>query len=86
VGVAESCDVLMLRECLHVIDGILDTIERIDAVNAAVRACKDRSEAIRALHAPPWGFTEVAANHVLDPTVGDHTHNRRAPLRLRVTD
>jgi len=70
---AESGDAAAFRERLHVIDGTLDALNRLDAVNAAVRTCSDRKAAMQTLLGSPFNYTEVVANHVLDLTVGKQT-------------
>jgi DNA gyrase/topoisomerase IV subunit A len=62
-----------LRDRLHVLDGLLDALGRMEEVNDAIRSSPDRPAAITALQSPPFSYSEVVANHVLDLTVGRQT-------------
>jgi DNA gyrase/topoisomerase IV subunit A len=62
-----------LRQRVQLIEGLLDALGRIDDVNHVVRACPNRASAEEALHSPPFDYSPVVANHVLDLTVTRQT-------------
>jgi len=68
------------RDRAHIVEGLLKALDMIDAIVALIRASADRSEAREGLMAPPFDFTEVQANHILDMTLGRLTRLGRAEL------
>ena len=63
-----------------IVDGLLHALDRMDEINAVVRAAPDRRAAVSLLTRPPFPFTEVQAHHLLDMTVGRQTVEARASL------
>lgn len=64
---------------LHIIEGLLTALDRIDEVNRVVGAASGREEA-RAALVTELGFSDVQATHILDMTVGRQTSRARAEL------
>ena len=64
---------LNVRERIHILEGLLDALSRFDEVNDAVRRSLDRAVASRVLQSPPFGYTELVADHVLDLHVARQT-------------
>ena len=64
---------------LHIIEGLLTALDRMDEVRAVVTASPRRHDAAVAL-VDRLGFSEVQANHVLDLTVARQTAGARADL------
>jgi topoisomerase-4 subunit A len=54
---------------LHVVDGLLDALNRLDQVDSTVRLAKDRRAALRALQSEPYCYTQRQAEAVLDMPV-----------------
>ena len=69
----DAAETACIREGLHILDGSLDALDRMDAVNIVVRSSSDRPAAMRGLQSPPFGYSEAVANHLLDLTVGKQT-------------
>lgn len=65
---------------LHIVEGLLRAIDKIDAIIKAIRASADRAEARTKLMAKPFGFTEIQANHILDLPLGRLTRLGREEL------
>jgi DNA gyrase subunit A len=51
---------------LHIVDGLLKALDRIDEIIALIRASRDRAAASRGLQAEPFDFSERQASHILD--------------------
>jgi DNA gyrase subunit A len=51
---------------LHIVEGLLNALDMIDAIVKAIRASKDRAAARSTLMSSRFGFTEIQANHILD--------------------
>jgi DNA gyrase subunit A len=68
------------RERAHIVEGLLKTIDMLDAVVAAIRASEDRPAATRALMAEPFSFSELQASHILEMTLGRLTRLGRSQL------
>ena len=54
------------QERLHIVDGLLKALDKIDAVIKVIRGSKDADEARTKLMAKQFGFSEIQANHILD--------------------
>ncbi|MFZ4584212.1 MAG: DNA gyrase/topoisomerase IV subunit A [Acidimicrobiia bacterium] len=65
---------------LHIVEGLLKAIDKIDAIIKAIRASADRAEARGKLMAKPFGFSEIQANHILDLPLGRLTRLGREEL------
>ncbi|MHB1717388.1 MAG: DNA gyrase subunit A [Acidimicrobiales bacterium] len=68
------------QERAHVVEGLLRAIDMLDAVIQTIRGSEDRPGAQAALMAPPFEFSEVQANHILDMTLARLTRLGRANL------
>jgi len=64
----------------HIVEGLLKALDMIDEIVALIRGSADRAEARDGLMAPPFDFTEVQANHILDMTLGRLTRLGRSDL------
>lgn len=64
----------------EIVDGLLHALDRMDEINAVVRAAPDRRTAVSLLTRAPFPFTEAQAHHLLDMTVGQQTVEARASL------
>jgi hypothetical protein len=62
----------------------LRALEHLEDVNRAVRAARDRREAVSQLIAEPFQFREIEAQTVLDITVGQQTVEAMARLRQAI--
>src|ERR1700722_10779647 len=69
------------QERLDILSGLLDAINRLDEINAAVRRSTDRIEARRELQSEPFGYSDAVINHILDLTVGKQTADGVAELK-----
>ncbi|MDP9403561.1 MAG: DNA gyrase subunit A [Actinomycetota bacterium] len=69
------------KDRAHIVEGLLKALDMIDQVIAMIRGSADRSAAREGLMAPPFEFTEVQANHILDMTLGRLTRLGRAELQ-----
>lgn len=65
---------------LHIVEGLLIAIDKIDAIIKAIRASTDRAEARTKLMDKPFGFSEIQANHILDLALGRLTRLGREDL------
>lgn len=74
----ETRDRLAARK--DIVDGLMLALDRMDAINAAVRSAPDRRGAFELLTRPPFPFNEVQAQHVLDMTVSHQTTDARMAL------
>jgi DNA gyrase/topoisomerase IV subunit A len=68
------------RARLHIIEGLLDALEKWAELSAAVFAAANRQAAREVLHAPPFHLSDVQAEHVLDMPVGRRTRLGRQDL------
>ncbi|HLH75036.1 MAG TPA: DNA gyrase C-terminal beta-propeller domain-containing protein, partial [Chloroflexota bacterium] len=68
------------RDRAHIVEGLLKAIDQLDAVIALIRGSEDRATARDGLMAPPFEFSEVQANHILDMPLGRLTRLGRAEL------
>src|SRR4051812_14074286 len=54
------------REREHIVEGLVKALDMIDAIIALIRGADDVETARRGLMAPPFEFTEIQANYILD--------------------
>ena len=73
-----------IRQRLDLMVAMATALDRIEEINAAVRASDDRPAAVRALCDAPFGFSEQEANHVLDIDVARQTEAGRRGLRIEI--
>jgi DNA gyrase/topoisomerase IV subunit A len=70
MGTVASCavdfDVETLLARLHKVEGVLSAVENWTDISDLVSGCEDRESAIHALSAPPFSFSVVQAELVLD--------------------
>jgi DNA gyrase subunit A len=74
----------------HIVEGLLKALDMLDQVIELIRGSADRPAARAGLMAPPFQFSEVQAEHILDMTLGRLTRLGRSELeeemaRLRET-
>jgi len=74
------------EERLHIVEGLLRCIDQLDEVIRTIRASADRREARENLMAPPFEFSELQANHILDMTLGRLTRLGREELEQEATE
>jgi DNA gyrase subunit A len=74
------------NESLHIREGRLKAINVIDEIIALIRASEDRPAAKASLMAPPYEFTEVQAEDILQMTLGQLTRLARIDLEQQITD
>ena len=65
---------------MEILQGLLSGIERLDTINAAVRRCRDRTDAREAVVA--LGYTAHQAEHILNVPVSRQTQEALDGLRL----
>ncbi|HEX4866214.1 MAG TPA: DNA gyrase subunit A [Acidimicrobiales bacterium] len=70
----------------HINEGLLKAINVIDEVIATIRASEDRAAARDALMAPPFEFSEVQANHILEMPLGRLTRLARIDLETLIAE
>ncbi|MCZ7527153.1 MAG: hypothetical protein M5U14_12680 [Acidimicrobiia bacterium] len=65
---------------LHIVEGLLGAVDRIDAVVKLIRSSADRAAARAGLMGKRFGFSEIQANHILDMPLGRLTRLGREEL------
>jgi DNA gyrase subunit A len=70
----------------HINEGLLKAINVIDEVIATIRGSEDRGAARDNLMAPPFEFSEVQANHILEMPLGRLTRLARIDLETLIAD
>jgi DNA gyrase subunit A len=68
------------RDRAHIVEGLLKALDMIDQIIALIRGSEDRAAARDGLMAPPFEFSEIQANHILDMTLGRLTRLGRSEL------
>ncbi len=68
------------RHRAHIVEGLLKALDLIDAIIELIRASADRAEARVGLMVPPFEFSEVQAEHILDMRLARLTQLGRAEL------
>jgi DNA gyrase subunit A len=68
------------RERAHIVEGLIKALDLIDQIIATIRASEDKAAARGALMAPPFEFSEVQAEHILDMPLSRLTRLGRAQL------
>jgi hypothetical protein len=64
----------------------LRALENLSEINEAVRACRDRQEAVDALVAEPFSFSGLEAQIILDMGIGQQTAAALSRLRREIAD
>jgi DNA gyrase subunit A len=70
----------------HINEGLLKAINVIDEVIATIRGSEERGAARVNLMAPPFEFSEVQANHILEMPLGRLTRLARIDLETLIAD
>ena len=65
---------------IHILEGLLRGMEHFTAVTEGVRGCPDRQSALDVLRAPPFDFSAIQAERVLDISVGTLVDEQRRRL------
>lgn len=95
-----SSELVELDGRLHVLDGLLDALSRLDQVNKVIQFSNDRHSARLALQQEPFGYSSHEAAAILDMPMSWQTGEqvehlrqererlaaRRASLREHVTE
>ncbi|MGC8626907.1 MAG: DNA gyrase subunit A [Acidimicrobiales bacterium] len=68
------------RARAHIVEGLLKALDLIDEIIAVIRASDGRGEAREALMSPPFEFSEIQAEHILDMQLARLTRLGRADL------
>ena len=68
------------RERAHIVEGLLKALDLIDEIITTIRASADKDAARTALQAPPFEFSEVQAEYILDMQLHRLTRLGRAQL------
>jgi len=68
------------QDRLHIVEGLVKALDRIDAIVKAIRESSDRAAARLALMDKRFGFSEIQANHILDMPLGRLTKLGREEL------
>ena len=68
------------RTRIHILEGLVRGMENFTAVTEGVRGCPDRRSALDVLCAPPFEFSAVQAQRVLDISVGSLVDEHRRLL------
>ena len=71
---------------LHIVDGYVAAFDRLEEIGQAVRRCATRRQAVAALTAPVFGFSDVQAEHILDLSFAHQTEERRLAVVTERTD
>jgi hypothetical protein len=64
----------------------LRALEDLDAINEALRASRNRREAVLLLTSAPFSFRELEAHTILDMGIGQQTLEGMARLRREIAD
>jgi len=97
---ALSSELAELEARLHVLQGLLDALGRVNEVNKLVQSSSDRAQALEALQNDPFDFSRHQAEAILDMPVNwqasdvaerlgaerDQLFTRRAALCNHVTE
>ena len=83
-GVDPESERWAIRQRLNLMVAMANALDRIEEINAVVRASADRPAAVRALCDATFGFSEQEANHVLDLQVARQTEAGRRGLRIEI--
>ncbi len=67
-----------LEDRKAIVDALIVAVDRIDEINAVVRACDDRRAAVEVLTQATFGFNEMQSQHVLELMVARQTKQSRA--------
>ena len=70
----------------HIVEGLIKALDLIDEIIAAIRASEDRPQALEALMAKPFEFSEMQAGHILDMQLSRLTRLGRAKLEEELTE
>jgi len=95
-----SSELAELEDRLHVVNGLLDALGRVNEVHKVVQFSPARPQALIALQEEPFSYTKRQAEAVLDMPMSwqasegaerlrserDHLMSRRAGLREHVTE
>jgi DNA gyrase/topoisomerase IV subunit A len=65
---------------LHILEGIISSVQRQEEIGRMVWSCGSSSEALSGLTAQPFGFSEAQANHILDRPLRWQTKEQLASL------
>jgi DNA gyrase subunit A len=68
----------------HIREGLIKALNVIDQVIALIRGSEDRPAARAGLMAPPFEFSEIQANHILDMALGRLTRLARIDLETEI--
>jgi DNA gyrase subunit A len=74
------------RDRAHIVEGLIKALDLIDEIIALIRASADRPAARDGLQAPPFEFTEIQANHILDMQLGRLTRLGRSDLEAELAE
>jgi DNA gyrase/topoisomerase IV subunit A len=83
-GVDPESERWAIRQRLNLLVAMVSALDRMEEINAVVRASADRPAAVRALGEAPFGFSEFQAHHVLDIQVARQTEAGRRALRIEI--
>jgi DNA gyrase/topoisomerase IV subunit A len=78
----DEVDRSRVQDRILVLDSVLDALNRLDQISAAIRRCTNRSDARNVLQAEPFGYSDAVVEHVLDLNVGRQTAAGIAALKL----
>ena len=65
---------------MHIVDGYVAAFDRLEQIGQTVRRCPTRRQAVAALTAPAFGFSDVQAEHILDLSFAHQTEERRRAM------
>jgi DNA gyrase/topoisomerase IV subunit A len=90
---ADDLDRSKVQDRLLVLNGVLDALNRLDEISAAIRRSTNRLDARSLLQSEPFGYSSTVVEHILDLNVGRRTaagiaaleHERDAAVDLLKT-
>jgi DNA gyrase subunit A len=68
------------RDRAHIVEGLIKALDLIDEIIATIRASADKAAAREALQAPPFEFSEIQAEYILDMQLHRLTRLGRSQL------
>jgi DNA gyrase subunit A len=70
-----------LQHRLDIIEALLAAVDKWEGISDLIYGAEDRAEARELLQEPPFSFSEVQAEHILDMPAGRRTALGRRQLR-----
>jgi DNA gyrase/topoisomerase IV subunit A len=69
----DEVDRSKVQNRLLVLNSLLDALNRLDEISAAIRRSTNRLDARNVLQSEPFGYSDAVVEHILDLNVGRQT-------------